>query len=963
MFSQAENNQKCAVCNSTEFYKEDGYYFCSKCQTQNDDIREEVFEYQFDPSVRLRKTKIRSEKTKDNDVIGWTSWELYNFVLIGLVNELVQIGVDRKIKLTILQLWTSYLSKLDVAFTSKTKKCVPRMSRRYHKKDAQIIYGKVRQEKKKKRRRSKSNTSASSLMSSFTSEGTSSKRALGKNKKLLAASEYSKSLLSQESSDTDALSSFNQSFSSAQSSNSGTSNATCRIRFNKRARLESQRVRRRSLTLPASKKKQYAKSYTFSQYNIGPDVLTPIKLWSIIYIALRIEAQDIHISDMLRFCREGHLSYYKLDHLLPPEVSLTRSDAQLLTQRCDITHKGLRRAASGVAKFLMSYEFANPSIWSLIDRYCTDLDLPKGVASYAQRLFLKAPAVMKFSVKSPLIPNYEGRAMAYIIVVLKTLFGLDDVTEREISRIVEKIDGKAIERNISTAKLFSFCEWQRYLECRKRILSTVHFPSKVKYDPECVGSPHLYLRFTSMMKSKSDAEPPEITSRKHMLSENLVNAMSQCIQNLNDSSIPLKEMEVFPPSLIPCRSYVTQLADNPRFEIPSILMTNFNETKVGYMTKPDLLIRLAAECDIHLEVVDHSLQYFEKIVPAFEQYRLPDSKELGQVVEVIIPDRINRSKQKSQSLLDYSHRNRACKMKVNFDCLKHYSEIRSREFVFDETLEIEDDSFFNQISPDGKLKICEDSDSDNEDEFESSQREYDGIQDSSCLLQEEFCKKYEIKLYDHEVESLLNVKKTPKEERKIYRDIKGKFVKASSEGHLQHSQENEDSGRAQRVTKNQSSKSKSSSSRKSRYKMSETDDSGEEVVEVPFDCFDESDSEISILNDLKGVSLTDSENLSMKDREIIFRPYKDYWMYHCLFGRVKGKDFELFEKELPENFLWLLSECADAVEMTTEDLYEEVCLIEAYHLNILGSDESKDADYDLHKYNLKSYSNNVFSKW
>ena len=49
-------------------------------------------------------------------------------------DELIQIGVDPKVKLTILQLWTMYLSKLEVAFTSKTKKCVPKMARRYHKK-------------------------------------------------------------------------------------------------------------------------------------------------------------------------------------------------------------------------------------------------------------------------------------------------------------------------------------------------------------------------------------------------------------------------------------------------------------------------------------------------------------------------------------------------------------------------------------------------------------------------------------------------------------------------------------------------------------------------------------------------------------------------------------------------------------------------------------------------------------
>lgn len=46
---------------------------------------------------------------------------------------------------------------------------------------------------------------------------------------------------------------------------------------------------------------------------------------------------------------------------------------------------------------------------------------------------------MTFDKKS-CIPNYEGRAMAFIIVVLKTLLGFDGVTENEISNVADKIN-------------------------------------------------------------------------------------------------------------------------------------------------------------------------------------------------------------------------------------------------------------------------------------------------------------------------------------------------------------------------------------------------------------------------------------------------------------------------------------------------------------------------------------------
>lgn len=46
---------------------------------------------------------------------------------------------------------------------------------------------------------------------------------------------------------------------------------------------------------------------------------------------------------------------------------------------------------------------------------------------------------MKFDKRS-CIPNYEGRAMAFIIVILKTLLNLDDITEYEISNVADKIN-------------------------------------------------------------------------------------------------------------------------------------------------------------------------------------------------------------------------------------------------------------------------------------------------------------------------------------------------------------------------------------------------------------------------------------------------------------------------------------------------------------------------------------------
>lgn len=77
-----------------------------------------------------------------------------------------------------------------------------------------------------------------------------------------------------------------------------------------------------------------------------------------------------------RYGREGHLSYYRLDRLVPAEVSLTKSDINFLSRAMDITHKGMRTIIGRMAKFLGVRKIICPDLLSLINRYCTELALP-----------------------------------------------------------------------------------------------------------------------------------------------------------------------------------------------------------------------------------------------------------------------------------------------------------------------------------------------------------------------------------------------------------------------------------------------------------------------------------------------------------------------------------------------------------------------------------------------------------
>lgn len=105
---------ECELCGGTNFIKEFGYFYCSECQTQSQEIREHVFQDEGNINVKSAK---KIKKSKDNKK-KLTSWECYNFVLFNLTRQLIDLGADKKLKKVVKCLWLNYLEKLQVLNTT-----------------------------------------------------------------------------------------------------------------------------------------------------------------------------------------------------------------------------------------------------------------------------------------------------------------------------------------------------------------------------------------------------------------------------------------------------------------------------------------------------------------------------------------------------------------------------------------------------------------------------------------------------------------------------------------------------------------------------------------------------------------------------------------------------------------------------------------------------------------------------
>lgn len=335
---------------------------------------------------------------------------------------------------------------------------------------------------------------------------------------------------------------------------------------------------------------------------------------------------------------------------------------------------------------------------------------------------------------------------------------------------------------------------------------------------------------------------------------------------------------------------------------------------------------MANQCDIELKIIDTNLHFVEKQVSEFNDPLVLSKQKLTENVIIEEPERKGKNSVKSENLFDYLHRKVDSKVAVNYTKKKYYDIMKSST---NEVLESNYSNEFNfdQVGFDGKLLTQIDSDS--EDEKLNKSLNKINLMSNDNVAEKKFQKTYNLSLSKHEEKAAIESKNILSKRRKIekiyHRNARGRFVMSKEKSNEIEGEE-------------------SSSS-----------------VEIEVDEFvnfkDENlteDPEILILKDF-------NENRNIFNRCVSFRPYKDYWMYNCLFSRMRLNNFQLFEKELPISFRWLLRKCADTIEMSELDLYEEVCLVEAYCTHILKPHLEGEGNSQNNV--NKKYRNYILQKW
>ncbi|KAK7474319.1 hypothetical protein BaRGS_00034454 [Batillaria attramentaria] len=433
----------CHVCGGEEFEEEDGLFYCSECQTQSQVMHSVELEETDGPmSVSMgtlreigkkQKSREHSEHFKNEYEAGrpWSKYEAYQLIMQAQADALVTHGARPSIKDAILRLWAKYLSQLGVAFTDNIRlvpKALEKIPWNRELNRGDFEHPEVNP------RRLKRNIRKSEYMTAI--------RHSQKDKDVLdAAAALEGETFYKGDNPFDA------------EDNGGDDSSHC----------SSSEVYSDSSDDDPDMPEESGKKRKLccrALYNL-PERMCLRKTLVFCYLGCLFTSPWITLSDIIRWASEGAIPYLETTHLLHDDMKLTAFDTYLFRPR-SLTNSRLLLETSKLANYLAIQKLPPFPVKWLISRFIVALDLPVEMHALVVNLYARMPVNVAYRPGRPIsssVPNVDAVCMAYIFVMLKIIFGLNDFTERQLSLYTQKV-----QTSLGTDfHLFDWSLWQAHI--------------------------------------------------------------------------------------------------------------------------------------------------------------------------------------------------------------------------------------------------------------------------------------------------------------------------------------------------------------------------------------------------------------------------------------------------------------------------------------------------------------------
>lgn len=274
-----------------------------------------------------------------------------------------------------------------------------------------------------------------------------------------------------------------------------------------------------------------------------PFVMSFSKLLALLYLAVLLAEEDILLSDIIRWCREGHIPYYSAPYLLRPNMEVGYYDLAMFKNCKNLPNaKEVQTMAGRLAVYLSLQYVPLPAMGGILKKFVKVLNLPEEVTNIAEKL---ARLVEDRKYHTLAVPPVESLAMASIIMALKMFCGLDNHTEVILSQAVDVVKTELPDYTIITP--FSWQDWQKYISRLLWVCCNVDPSAAFHWQPlhkVCHFSPEVFSKY---FWSEGMWRIPRTSRKKKAELQLLVEEL------LEQQGLKLEEVVMQPPLFNPSR--------------------------------------------------------------------------------------------------------------------------------------------------------------------------------------------------------------------------------------------------------------------------------------------------------------------------------------------------------------------------------------------------------------------------
>lgn len=387
-------------------------------------------------------------------------------------------------------------------------------------------------------------------------------------------------------------------------------------------------------------------------------------VFALLWLALNQIDDTLQIGDLIRYAEECHIKSNNISSFLPPNIDVKQATNQYRKGlNVKLSHYSIRNKALLLAQAINVRQIRMPNMGDLCERFVKDLCLPSAVGDMIRCLLAFHHPVMKTKNSCSLtrsVPNHEGRAMAYVIFMLKLLFGVDDQRECEISKAAKAVNTALDEADAKERRLFVWSEWVEYVKMRNVILSQCHYPTAMQIDPNVNMHTDMYIDF--LKRVNEDGECDELYRKIEM--ENIRVVFDQVVRlhRDNESSRSTKPSCTFEPTHTPFTSYMNSIRNDRSIKskvyIPEFMNVNHEARDIMAYVKPNKLRQSIHQHGYHLNV--NEVAHNKRIQYAYVSFK--NTKITAMLIFGLMSPKMNGSPKCESVIINYVKRSvmRSC---------------------------------------------------------------------------------------------------------------------------------------------------------------------------------------------------------------------------------------------------------------------------------------------------------------